>query len=151
MGAGEFDTAAGLCGEVGVREIPLSPLGEHLVEVILARFPERRPAVVDDGVTVIVVPALHPAFGDIEIDDDEWEITVHFGVFTHVHFGNDVDGLPVEQKKKIIVEDVCNYLNDVFMDRVEFFARWWGGGCGPRGKKKGEVFVWSSPVPIFND
>jgi hypothetical protein len=69
-----------------------------------------------------------PDFGDIDLHDDGYEVTIFFGRFTHSHFGNYED-ISDEEKEQHIAEDVFEVLNDTFNDRYEF----WGSHNGMGG------------------
>ncbi len=82
--------------------------------------------------------------------DDEEEITAYLGHFTHRHFSNYED-IPTAEKEKVIAEDVINFLDDLFADRIVMWGSHHGmGGSHPVnsrsllgiGRKK---YVWTGP------
>ena len=66
-------------------------------------------------------------FGDIELYDDEDEVTIYFGRFTHSHFSN-YDDIPVEEKEAHIAEDVYEVLRATLDDELEFWGSHQGSG-----------------------
>jgi hypothetical protein len=62
----------------------------------------------------LIIPAKSDAFGDIEVIDEGYELTIYFGKFTHSHFDN--------------VEAAVACLGDVFADRLEFYGSRKGSG-----------------------
>jgi len=122
-----------------------------LVPLLQKKFPGRG---IKSGVgpePCITVPAIHSEFGDIQIIDDGDEITLVAGVFTHGHFSN-YDAKPVEEKEKIIAENVAAFLEKVFSDQIVFWGSHKAGG-GWRGVdsdleiggKNQQEYVWSGP------
>jgi hypothetical protein len=88
-----------------------------------------------EGVSSIVIPARSQDFGDIEILDEDDELTIYFGKFTHAHF----------QDPSAAVD--C--LRAVFADELEFYGSQTGvGGFRLRGSQSqlataSKAQVWS--------
>ncbi len=104
---------------------------------------------------IVTFDAIHPDFGRLEVADDQFELTIYCGNFTHIHLSNYEKGIPSEERDERIVADLVAFLADVFADRVEFFgSHRGGGGCRVRGAQgslppflsEGEIFTWSGPV-----
>jgi hypothetical protein len=82
----------------------------------------------------IVFPAKCRDFGDIEVFEDNAELIVFFGRFTHMHFSS--------------ADEALNFISEVFDDRWEFYR---AGGCCRRGGRNllsklvfgGKTYVWS--------
>ncbi len=91
-------------------------------------------------------PATSSDFGDVEVYDDIDEVRILLGNFTHIHIGCYEEHLSLAEKEETIVKDTVDFLSRLFADEIECWGRQWGGGCGPRGSFKGEVFVWSGRV-----
>jgi hypothetical protein len=98
---------------------------------------------------------MYPEFGTIEIIDDEVELTVHCGNFTHIHLANYDEGISTDERDERIVASLIAFLSDVFADRLEFWgSHRSGGGCRRRGSQGtlskvvfGSVsFTWSGPI-----
>jgi hypothetical protein len=122
-----------------------------LIPLLRERFPNRGIKSVAGAKPCITIPAVHSEFGDFQIFDDGDEITLVAGVFTHGHFSN-YDSIPVEEKEKIIAEDVADFLEKVFADQVVF----WGSHKDVGGwrvvkpdstdkQKHQQEYVWSGP------
>lgn len=117
-----------------------------MIAQLQARFPDRGLRITDDTPPIMIFPAIHPDVGDIEVHDDDDEVTVFIGSITHGHFGNYDEGLARLQRDQLIVDAVIAQLELIFSEKTELYRTSWGGGWGPRGTGTGEVFVWSGPV-----
>lgn len=104
---------------------------------------------------IITIPPVHPEFGALEVLDDEDELTVHCGRFTHVHLSNYDEGISREERHRRIVARFVEFLRNVFADQYEFWgSHRGGGGCRLRGTQGlvsrvliGEAaFTWSGPI-----
>jgi hypothetical protein len=93
------------------------------------RIPERIEEVTPGGerTPFIRIKAIGSDFGDIELYDDEDEVTIFFGRFTHSHFSN-YDDIPLEEKETQIAEDVFDVLKATFDDELEFWGSHKGSG-----------------------
>jgi hypothetical protein len=124
-------------------------------------IPKLRERFADRGLQVGVPPepcavftAINPDVGDIVISDDGFELTLEAGRFTHSHFYNYDQDLSETEKAERISEDVVQFLDDLFADRIVL----WGsndssGGWYPRDEPRsgfwsgrGELYVWSGPL-----
>jgi hypothetical protein len=83
------------------------------------------------------------ALGELQILDDGDEATVYFVSATHGHFGCYDETLDAEQREKQIVEDVVEFLDSVFKDRVVIWRALGGMAGGWRVLKPDE----SAPAP----
>lgn len=120
------------------------------------RFPTRklRPGQFPNTVGSFV--AEHPAIGDVEITDDESEATVYIGEITHGHFNPYDASLSPEQVADMVTDDVVEFLEDLFADRVLLWAmpggkrggwqRPFDGTVQPDLPSEANVFVWSGPL-----
>ena len=132
-----------------------------LAETLIPRLEERfsgRPIVIGTGSQpTATFPAVHPDVDDLIVQDDGDELTIYVGRFTHVHLGNYDEGVTENEREQRIVEETLAFLDDIFADRIEFFAsRFGSGGCRKRdGKPRGVVsklllgprsYVWSGPL-----
>lgn len=126
---------------------------DHLVPQLQERFPNV--AFTFNGPSNPVVSAKSPcqALGELQIYDDDDEVTVCFGDVTHGHFGCYDETLDTSQKEKKIAENVIEFLDSVFKDRVIMWRALGGMAGGMRVLKAGESlprpsvlkqqFVWS--------
>jgi hypothetical protein len=103
-----------------------------------------------------VFSAAHPAVGELAICDDDTEATIHLGELTHSHFNPYDAALSREEVAHRVVDDVVEFLHELFSDRVLIWS-------APDGKSGGwqrpfenivpgdaplgqNSFVWSGPV-----
>ncbi|MBS0457276.1 MAG: hypothetical protein JSS44_08115 [Proteobacteria bacterium] len=77
--------------------------------------------------SVIFHPLWH-GFGEIEVLDEDDELLVNFGNFTHGHFSCHNEKLSPEERENRIADNLIEFLQDVFADRVEFYGSLKGGG-----------------------
>jgi hypothetical protein len=71
---------------VGVSKFEPSALGLAFIQAVRDRFADREFAMSDSENPIVVFNAQSADFGSIEVDDDNEELTIHFGEFTHQHF-----------------------------------------------------------------
>jgi len=125
-------------------------------QAVRAAYPDLATSYGEPPDPIITIPPAHPEFGPLEIMDDEIELTVNCGRFTHVHLSNYEEGITSEVRARRIVADLVEFLGDVFADRMEFWGTHaGGGGCHLRDASPGisrfwvrsrEVFTWSGPI-----
>ena len=63
-------------------------LSDNLIPKLLASFPDRDLRLHQGNQPVATFPAAHPEVGDLQISDDEDELTISVGSLTHGHFQN---------------------------------------------------------------
>jgi len=128
----------------------------QISSLLIDQLPKRLPDVsfrigsIPDA--VVVFPAAHPGFGDVEVYDDGDELTVNIGNFTHSHFSNYSDASDVEKAKEI-VESTLSFLSDIFKDHLVFWGSHKSGGGGFHRDEApnrvlppdGSLYVWSGP------
>jgi len=110
-------------------------IADHLIPKLIERFPDRGLKVMETTQPFAIFPAIHKDVGDIEIYDDGDELTLVAGKFTHGHFYNYDDNLTEDQKTAKIGEEVVEFLDAVFADRVVF----WGSHSGAGGWDRRDV------------
>ena len=124
----------------------------RLVKRLREKFPERSFVFAEPPGLVVTVPPDHPEVGAIEIYDEDDELTVYVGRFTHSHFspynytGFSHDELVIE-----LVEDTVSFLSDIFSDKIVFWGAHNSSGgtyrVGDASKSPiepwGPRFVWS--------
>jgi hypothetical protein len=127
---------------------------DYLIPELRQRFPDRAFDVSFAPEPCLVVPAIHPEVGNLVITDEGYEVTLQAGNFTHGHFSNYDEHLSEDQKNQKIAEDVAQFMEELFADRIVL----WGshgrsGGWFPRGERpsplfrvRGRLFVWSGPL-----
>lgn len=132
---------------------------KNLFELVRARFPDRQINVGGERAACVVFPAAHAEVGDIEIYDNHGELVVVIGKFTHTHFANYDRGISQAERDRRITEEVLQFLEEVFADRIEFFGNGRGSGAwrvrknAPRGAISKLLFgrttyVWSGPLQM---
>lgn len=137
-------------------------LTDKLIPLLLTRFPECSFKVTGSAQPCAILPAKHPDVGDIVIHDDEYELTVVVGSFTHGHFSNYDNGLTDSGKHDAIIAEFLDFLEDVVSDQVVFWgSHAGGGGWYPRARGGGgsaqtilgadhdrdrKRYVWSGPL-----
>jgi hypothetical protein len=125
-------------------------MADTLFPTLRERFPHRGLRFESRPVPCAVFPAVHPDVGDIQVCDDGDEVTVYAGKFTHGHFSN-YDEISGPEKRRIISEDVVEFLDAVFTDQVIFWGSHGGGGgwhrldFGPCEDPEPGEYVWSGP------
>jgi hypothetical protein len=67
-------------------------------------------------------------FGDIKVYEDDGELTVCFGRFTHTHFGCYRQGVSQDDAYEEITSDVIDTLRKVFGGELLFFGDHMGAG-----------------------
>jgi len=88
-----------------------------MIEKMEAEFPEVE-FTLDKGKHLISIAPKHPDVGSIEIQDDDNEITVVVGNFTHWHVGCYEEELSETQKAESIAGDVAEFLQNLFDDKI---------------------------------
>jgi hypothetical protein len=104
-------------------------LSKVVTSYLEERIPKRIEVVApgEDRTPFIRIKTSESDFGDIELYDDEDEVTIYFGRFTHSHFSN-YDDIPVEEKEAQIAEDVYEVLRATLDDELEFWGSHQGSG-----------------------
>jgi hypothetical protein len=127
--------------------------GDSLSSLLLPRlrssFPDLTLRVGESPHPVVVIEAVHPDVGDVEIYDDGEELTIGLGNFTHAHVG-------LGESKDRIVELAVALLTELFSDSVVLWGPQSGsGGYYRKGQtsslakllsKEGTQYVWSGPL-----
>ena len=93
-------------------------IGEKLWSVLLKRFGHRGPQPGTSPDVIAVFPAAHPEVGDLTIWDHGDEATVAIGKITHGHFNPYDNSLTPEESAQRVTEEVIEFLNDLFADKV---------------------------------
>lgn len=96
--------------------------------------------------------AVHPDVGDVQIYDDEDELTIVFGNFTHCHYGEWTAA--TDEWVGEAVDAVIADLEALFGDRLMMWGTHKGGGGIVREREHGQtlwepgepLFVWSGPL-----
>ena len=122
-------------------------LAERLIPKLQERFGDVLFTVTGTAQPCVVFPPVHPEVGPIEIHDDDSELTVVAGNFTHGHFSNYDDDLSDEEKDIAIVDAVIDFLDAVFADQVVFWgSHESGGGWSHRATPDAGQSVWPWPI-----
>ena len=131
-------------------------ISDTLLPALHERFPDRGLQSGSSPNEVAVFPAAHPEVGNVSIWDDGDEATVGIGEITHGHFNPYDDSLTSEQIAKRVTEDVIEFLQALFNDRVLLWKSRDGGSGGWRilahntdgSLMEGDdlTYLWSGPV-----
>ncbi|MDP5220935.1 hypothetical protein Q5Y75_27495 [Ruegeria sp. 2205SS24-7] len=84
----------------------------------------------EDASVIATIAPVHSSWEPIVVVDDGDEVTVFFGKFTHVHYGNHESVELTKSVAESIADDVANELSLVFADQVEAFNCWGYFGVG---------------------
>ena len=121
-------------------DLKLSLFGARLKQAIVERYGRERVRLSDPPDPVVTFNSPHPDVGELAIMDDCDEATIYMGKITHSHFDS--------------VEDVLNFLDDLFDDRVLLWSSKDGtrGGWRIRESQGIELvpnacnYLWSGPI-----
>lgn len=129
---------------------------EGLLSELRRRYPESGMQRSPEGIQRVIFPAISPEVGDVELQDDGYEVTLYLGTFTHVHFYEYQKDISELERAQRVANRVINFLDDLFADRIEFFGNGFGGGCRARKEARrgilsrlllgSRTYVWSGPV-----
>ena len=138
-------------------------LRDFLVPALEQKFPARGLLSWEPPDPIAVFPAAHPEVGDVTIYDDGDEAILHIGDISHGHFGSDDPNRTGAVAAQAVTEQIVEFLNDLFADRV---LLWKQPGNGAGGwylldyndssafmGADALTFVWSGPVtnPLRDD
>ena len=98
------------------------------VEKLAAQLPDCSWHVVPGEQPKIVFPAVSQEFGDIDVTEEDGELTVTFGRFTHAHFACYDADLSEAAQADQISSNAISSLADTFADRLEFYGNHSGRG-----------------------
>jgi len=127
-------------------------LSEKLAPLLTTRFVDRGLRLDMGKKPVASFPAAHPEVGDLQIDDDDDELTISVGRLTHGHFIPRNYQTPSQEKEEDFLERVMEFLDQVFNDQIEFWTDGKVGGWHARGgepmasRPNRRRFVWSGPI-----
>ena len=127
-------------------------ISDILIPNLQQRFADRGVRINSTPTPRVVFPAIHPDVGDIEIHDDEFELTVVAGKFTHAHFSNYDDAISKHERAVRIVDEVVVFLEDLFADRIVLWGShegsggWHDAGEYSEFQKDSRGYVWSGPL-----
>jgi hypothetical protein len=133
----------------------MSNLSDMTKEAVRLTFPDSGVSYGDSPAPIVTISPKYAEFGVIEVIDDEFELTVSCGNFTHVHLSNYDEGISLDERERRIVASLVTFLSDVFADRYEFWgSHRSGGGCRVRGSQGpisalilgSAAFTWSGPI-----
>jgi len=95
---------------------------ETMIEKIKEDFPSLKFSVNKEE-HLISIPAFNEDVGGIQIQDDEYELTVYIGHFTHWHVG-DFEETNNEKEKAInIANEISEFLNDLFENKIIMWGK----------------------------
>lgn len=127
----------------------------HLIPALKAEFSGWEIDFAPEPPAIAAFPASQAAVGRVVIYDDGDEATVAIENITHGHFNPYDEGLSEEEREKVIVEDVIDFLKALFADRVllSASANRGFGGWSRLDLREGPVqlspslsyYLWSKP------
>src|SRR5262245_39329931 len=127
-----------------------------LLPALRARFSRRELRAGMPPEPIAVFPAAHSAVGDVSIWDNDDEATVSVGEIAHQHFNPHDSSLSAPERAEWITEEVVNFLERLFADRVLFLksrqSNWSStqrledGDPVPEIRSDVDAFLWSGPV-----
>ena len=106
---------------------------------------------------IATIQAAHPDVGDVLIYDDEDEATVFVGDITHNHYNPYDETLSQEQVDNAVTEDVIEFLEALFRDKILMWKTGRGGGGSTHIEheenidkivENNKAFLWSGPIGI---
>lgn len=127
-------------------------LSEQLIPRLREKFPHREIRFGAPPEPVAIFPAIHPDVGDVRIHDDGDELTLIAGNFTHGHFSNYDSNISKPEKAQVIVEQILEFLERLFDDRIVMFGShdrrggWYDRGAAAIDDANEPVYVWSGPL-----
>ena len=132
-------------------------ISDLLIVELKKRFPDRFFAKSAPPDPVATFSAAHAEVGELRIYDDGGEARVEIGRITHGHFGCWDESLTEVERERDIVDDVVDFIEPVFDNKVIFFSFIAGRGGGwqmlkPDGSRHEKssfkkYFMWSGPLP----
>lgn len=130
-------------------------ISEHLFPLLEQCFPDLGMTMQTEPCPTAVFPPVHPDIGPVTVSDECDEITIEIGGFTHNHYNRFGFDLSERERVLAITEDVLDFLQQLFNDRVLLYrnTREVYGGCRvlgpdediPPAGKGVEYFLWSGP------
>ncbi len=103
---------------------------------------------------VIVIPARHSEVGDMIIEVEPDDISVHIGHITHCHLnGSSENVMDANLKQNLMIQEAIEFLREVFNDKIVFWKGWWMDGsfhydrlATIKRKKRIRYYLWSGPI-----
>lgn len=129
-------------------------IAKRLQAQLRKRFPDRGMIEGEFPDPIAVFPAHHPAVGKLEIHVDGEEAIVVIEHIAHGHFNSYDNQISDDERAQIIAEDVCEFVEDLFENRILLHKTPSGriGGWlqieSDTGRRKSEhlYFTWAGPV-----
>jgi hypothetical protein len=128
---------------------------DKLIPLLQQRYSDKRVSIGLPPNPVAVFQAQHPSVGDLVIWDDGDEVTIAIGEITHGHFNPYNPELDQEEIEKEVTEEVLDFLEDIFADKIQLWKSREGGSGGWQHLEFSEVrndlstkveyYVWSGP------
>ena len=128
---------------------------DALIPMLRQRFSNEKLMVGVPPGPIVIFLAKHPSVGALEICDDGDEATIYIGEITHGHFNPYNEELSQEEVEKQVTEDVIDFLEDLFADRILLWKSKTRGSGGWQHlnyaeqpievDRDSEYYVWSGP------
>lgn len=132
-----------------------------LIPELMQRFPDLTFEQNEPPAPIVTIRAAHPPVGDVSIYDYEGEAVVEIKNFTHSHFDPYDPSLSETQRERIIMEQILDFLADLFNDQILFWVRQDGQaggwkhlehldepGSSANTWEEGTYYVWSGRVDL---
>jgi len=113
-------------------------LSSLLLSILRERFPSRGLVESTPPNPCAFFPGTHPSIRGVSIYDDGYELTVCVDDLTHGHFAEYDDALPDPERSRRIVDNVVEFLDALFADRVAV----WGQGDAGGGWYRIDLGAW---------
>jgi hypothetical protein len=110
-----------------------------LISELKKRFPARSFQEGTPPESIAVFPAAHTDVGDVVILGDENEIIIEVGSISHEHFDCYDSTLSEAQREDLIIQDVIDFLEELFSDRVLLWTSESGAGGWRRIKDRTDI------------
>lgn len=133
-------------------------ISDLLIPALRERFADRGMRSGSSDTEIAVFPAAHPEVGDLAIWDEEDEVTLGIGTITHGHFNPYDESLSSEAVAKSVTDEVLEFLEALFADRVVLSKSRDGRSGGWRMLENNEelslqtyettllTYLWSGPI-----
>jgi len=128
---------------------------DALIPMLQQRYSNKELTVGDPPGPIATFPPKHLCVGALEICDDGDEATIYIGKITHGHFNPYNAELSQEEIDNQVTEDVIDFLEDVFANRILLWKSKIRGSGGWQHldyverpvalDSDSEYYVWSGP------
>jgi hypothetical protein len=118
---------------------------QTLLAALRAHFPNRELRLGTPPEPAIIIPAQHPAVGNISLWDDGDEVTLEIGDITHGHFAV-YDVSSADELAQAVTDQVVAFLDTLFADQVLLWKARSGGAGGWHVLDAAHPFTYQLPA-----